>query len=296
MPSDSLSERDRARLAALLRDSRAPQRFQARKVTAPVASPTAVSKEILDTRPAAVSKGKAKPGLPGHAGQWAAGLGTFILCLAAVAVIVKLETRRDTGSIQLQARESKGELQIRWDPDSSLIRQAAGARLFIIDGAERLFVNLNNDWLRRGLVTYARHSDHVELRMALSEPGGRLIEEQATFLGPGTPVKADLELEAGGNLAVSPVQPLSPPSLRSMQTSSMPAPEPVDGHRSRTKPVMLSGTELPFTCSPGDVFHKTDAPAGWDTFACRGNNVWSLLKNRAPQEPATLTPKRTPTT
>src|SRR5260370_237909 len=43
----------------------------------------------------------------------------------------------------------------------------------------------------------------------------------------------------------------------------------------RRKPLVQGGASLPFTCSTGDVFHKTDAPPGWDTFACRGKNVWS---------------------
>lgn len=52
------------------------------------------------------------------------------------------------------------------------------------------------------------------------------------------------------------------------------------GHRARRKPRVSSGKELPFTCSAGDVFHKTDAAPGWNTFTCRGKNVWSITRNR----------------
>jgi hypothetical protein len=56
------------------------------------------------------------------------------------------------------------------------------------------------------------------------------------------------------------------------------------GHRTRMKPAASSGTELPLTCSVGDLFHKTDAAPGWDTFSCRGRNVWSLRTTPDAQE------------
>jgi len=52
-------------------------------------------------------------------------------------------------------------------------------------------------------------------------------------------------------------------------------------HRSRSKPLLQSGRKLPFICSAGNVFRKTDAPPGWDTFVCRGKNVWSLAGGTA---------------
>ena len=51
-----------------------------------------------------------------------------------------------------------------------------------------------------------------------------------------------------------------------------------NGRGARKKPRVSSGKEPPFTCSPGDLFHKTDAVPGWDTFACRVKNVWSVTK------------------
>jgi hypothetical protein len=53
------------------------------------------------------------------------------------------------------------------------------------------------------------------------------------------------------------------------------------GHRSRRKPPVQSSGKLPFICSAGDVFRKTDAPPGWDTFVCRGKNVWSVVGGTA---------------
>jgi hypothetical protein len=50
------------------------------------------------------------------------------------------------------------------------------------------------------------------------------------------------------------------------------------GSRARRGPRFSIGREPPFTCSVGDVFRKIDAAAGWDTFTCRGNNVWSITR------------------
>jgi proteasome lid subunit RPN8/RPN11 len=50
------------------------------------------------------------------------------------------------------------------------------------------------------------------------------------------------------------------------------------GGRARRKPRVYIGREPPFTCSAGDVFRKTDAVPGWNTFTCRSNNVWSITR------------------
>jgi hypothetical protein len=81
------------------------------------------------------------------------------------------------------------------------------------------------------------------------------------------------------------------PVVRSAQTSAAPslaANEQIaaplkrvaaTGHRARRKPHVYSGKQPPFTCSPRDVFHKTDAAPGWNTFTCRGKNVWSITRS-----------------
>jgi hypothetical protein len=70
-------------------------------------------------------------------------------------------------------------------------------------------------------------------------------------------------------------------------------------HRSRRKPLVQSGRALPFTCAAGDIFRKTDAAPGWDTFTCRGRNVWSVSTTQLGEDrgsangstPATVTAK-----
>jgi hypothetical protein len=206
------------------------------------------------------------------------------LCLVVVlGGVVKIENRRGEASIQLQALDRQGQLQIRWDPESDLVRRAKGAKLFIIDGTQRLYVRLDGARLRRGAVNYPRSSDRVELRLVLAEPDGRMVEQLATFVvtQPANRVPSQW---------VAAVKPGPAPS----GSPGVPAPAAQPGgplkpaaaaeHRARRKALMQSGPSLPFTCSAGDVFHKTDAPAGWDTFSCRGKNVWSLVKDQARED------------
>jgi hypothetical protein len=42
-----------------------------------------------------------------------------------------------------------------------------------------------------------------------------------------------------------------------------------------TKP-FKSGTVFPSTCSVGEIFYKTDAPAGANVYACTATNAWTL--------------------
>jgi hypothetical protein len=67
-------------------------------------------------------------------------------------------------------------------------------------------------------------------------------------------------------------------------------------HRARKKPLVQSGTDLPFTCSAGDIFRKTNAPAGWDTFACRGKNVWGIATGQIPENSSVSKPNPNATT
>ena len=71
------------------------------------------------------------------------------------------------------------------------------------------------------------------------------------------------------------------PSIAAEQTFAPPKRVIVRERRFRRKPLTQDGRELPFTCSAGDLFHKTEAPPGWDTFVCSGKNVWGLTTNGA---------------
>jgi hypothetical protein len=272
----SLSERDRLRLAELMRaplvDPRQPEEPPEIHRWRGTQRAIDQARQKLRSWLQAQSTAPVTQHVAGHWRQWAAGGVVLVLCLVVLGGVVKIESRSGAASIQLQALDRQGQLQIRWDPESDLVRQATGAKLFIIDGAERLYVKLDGARLRRGAVSYPRRSNRVELRLALAEPDGRQVEQQATFVVSRPPSSDPSQLVAKARPA---------PFSAGMPPADQPRAVTVAEHRARRKPVELSGSELPFTCSAGDIFHKTGAPSGWDTFSCRGKNVWSVFKNQA---------------
>ena len=140
-------------------------------------------------------------------------------------------------------------------------------------------MKLDSARLRRGNVSYARQSDRVELRMALSEADGKLVEEQATFIS-ARPTSPRTEFQLQTSLQ-PPAASVPAPTLAENSQAARPlVPVLSASHRARQRPLVQSGRNLPFTCSAGDMFHKTDAPTGWDTFSCRGRNVWGLTRNQ----------------
>jgi hypothetical protein len=204
----------------------------------------------------------------------------MVVCIVVLGNVGKIESRRGEASIQLQALDRQGQLQIRWDPESDLVRRATAAKLFIIDGAQRLYVKLDGTRLKRGTVNYPRRSDRVDLRLALAEPDGRMVEQQATFVGTLPANRDQSQWVAAAKPQPAPSETLVVPIPASQPSEPLKSATGAD-HRSRRKSLVQSGPSLPFTCSIGDVFHITGAPPGWDTFSCRGKNVWSLMKNQA---------------
>ena len=288
MPKDSLSARDRLRLAELMRSPLLGPRVPAKslketnqwrcRIEAGLQRARHKLSAWWDARGAALVRRH----LAEHWRAWSAGAAALVVCLVVLGNAVKMENRRGE-SVQLQALDQLGQLEIRWDPESDLVRRATGAKLFIIDGSQRLYVRLNGARLRRGSVNYSRRSDRVDLRLALAQPDGRLVEQQATFVGT-RPANAD----SSQWLAAAKQGP------GSLQTPGVPAPAAqvvetptraiLAEHRARRKSPIPSGPLLPFTCSTGDVFHKTDAPQGWNIFSCRGKNVWGLKKDQARED------------
>ncbi len=273
MPMEGLSEQERMRLAQLLKGPLIPPPDPPRtSMQWPKwngDSMRVVKKRITD-----------------HGRGWAIGGAVGLGCLLLLAV--ELAGRRAGDTVKFEVRETEGRLQIRWDAESDLVRRATGAKLFITDGAERLFVNLDPNRLRRGRVSYARQSGRVELRLALAEPDGRTLEQQTVFLGAPREQEASQLSAAAQPAAAAPSSPV--PVVQAKSTE----PAAVIEHRSRRKPLVQSGTSLPFTCAAGDLFHKTDAPPGWDTFVCKGKNVWSVAPsqagdNRPAQRPSATT-------
>ena len=317
MPKDSLSERDRLRLAKLMREPLLTPRLPAQFPQERNQWRSWVEKKLKRVRHKLSAWRNARSAEPvrrhfaAHWRAWSAGAAVMAVCLVVPGGVVKIESRRGEVSIQLQVLDRQGQLQIRWDPESDLVRRATAAKLFIIDGAQRIYVKLDSARLRRGTVNYPRRSDRVALRLALSEPDGRMVEQQATFVVTQPANRDQAQLVAGVKPSPAPsarpsvpvpaVRPpvSQPPTAQSSGEPLHSEPVTVAEHRARRKPAVQavqSGASLPFTCSTGDVFHKTDAPAGWDTFSCRSKNVWSLMKNQAREDRPASKPNANATT
>ncbi len=224
----------------------------------------------------------AKRHLARHGREWAAGVAAGAACLLLVAIGAGL-ARRAAPPAQLQVQERQGQLHLHWDAGSDLVRHARSAKLFITDGSERLVVTIGAARLRRGTVSYARQSERVEFRLAIAEPDGNEVEQRAVFLG----LPIEREESQFVVAAPPPAEVIEPPAAETRETV---------GHRSRRKPLAQTGTRLPFTCSTGDTFRKTDAPSGWDTFTCRGNNVWGISRSSLEEERPAHRPNANATT
>jgi hypothetical protein len=283
----SLSERDRNRFAQLLqapliKPDQSPkdsgvQRFAHLKSVLPL---TAMKRHFA-----------------AHYRGWATGAAA-VAGLAILMVAVNRDFRGHETAIQLKAMDQKGRLQIRWNPDSDAIRRAVAAKLYIIDGSERLFVKLDDARLRLGNVNYARSSGRVELRMELAQPDGKRVEDQATFVGVLPSTADEFSLETNNDPGVARRAPAPPPAVAAVrpqaaQIAGMTAPS---GQRARKKSLDQSGTRLPFTCSDGDTFRITASPAGWDTFTCHGKNVWSRVPGQTRGDGPATTPGSKATT
>jgi hypothetical protein len=232
---------------------------------------------------------------------WGTAIALLMICIAGLTMALMPGNRPATRSIQLQLSDHDGQLEIRWDPGSDLLRQTADAKLSIFDGAERLIVSLNPAQLRRGTAIYARRSGRVEVRMTVPQTNGKIAQETSTFQSSRTPDAVMTAAASTPQPAVAPElteaiparqsQPAAPARAQALTIAAVAHPPrakrlpaaPAETF-AKPAPIAQSGTSLPFTCSPGDIFHKSDAPPGWDTFTCRARNLWSIVKTTRAEE------------
>jgi hypothetical protein len=91
--------------------------------------------------------------------------------------------------------EYDGQLQIHWDRDMPVVRNAVEALLEIKDGdGLPQAISLDQGHLQNGFFTYARQTDRVDIKLTLHQPDGRQIRDVTTFLGQ-TPVARKPEPE-----------------------------------------------------------------------------------------------------
>jgi proteasome lid subunit RPN8/RPN11 len=86
-------------------------------------------------------------------------------------------------SIGLNAVDHDGQLQIEWDGNSTAVRQAGSAMLEIDDGPVRQEIQLDARHLKAGSITYGRQGERIDIKLAITLPGGQQAHGAASFVG-----------------------------------------------------------------------------------------------------------------
>jgi hypothetical protein len=96
----------------------------------------------------------------------------------------------------LNTIDQNGQLQIRWDPNAPMIRNAEGANLTIQDGPALQNILLDPAHLVTGVFTYARESERVDVTMVVNGPNGPVRREATSFLGKAPAASAPASADA----------------------------------------------------------------------------------------------------
>jgi proteasome lid subunit RPN8/RPN11 len=129
--------------------------------------------------------------------------GGIALCLGLTVGAIGFQTRQfwltkpaDVGtpavkpatpvppSLNLTTADANGQLQVQWDRSSPAVLQGTAAVLTIADGEPNpREIRLDPEQLKSGSFTYARESEQVNLKLAVSQPTGPPVRGIATFVG-----------------------------------------------------------------------------------------------------------------
>jgi hypothetical protein len=190
----------------------------------------------------------------------------------AAAIFYWAEQQQPLG-LNVHATDSTSQVRIAWDKTSGTVRNARAGYVEIADGGQTVRVDLDANELQLGYVNYQRQSKNVTVRLVVNAHDGTPAEDLAQFVAPADqPAAAEIghgEPSTGRAAGAAPDK---------MPVGRASAPVVETRPRASRKPHLSSGSEPPFTCSVGDVFRKTDAAPGWDTFTCLGKNVWSVTR------------------
>lgn len=108
-----------------------------------------------------------------------------LLGAAAVAGGIYLFT--ESQALSLRVSDNRGELRIAWDRESRAVRDGKSGHLEIVDGGQKVWMELDPEQLRVGNVTCARQSNDVTVRLVVQPDSGQPVEEVARFVGYGAP-------------------------------------------------------------------------------------------------------------
>jgi hypothetical protein len=85
--------------------------------------------------------------------------------------------------LSLSVTEAGGKMLIDWNRKSDAIRQARGGVLEILDGGERVEIQMDGERLREGGVDYRRRSEAIDVRLRIDGGRGAGQQEFIRFIG-----------------------------------------------------------------------------------------------------------------
>ena len=105
---------------------------------------------------------------------------------AAVQPVAPAATQASNFPLQLQVEpQSNGSINVRWNPQSTLIVQAREGRLVITESNQKpRTIAVALEQLKFGHLTYQPQSERVELRLEVVDQSGSTAEESVLALGP----------------------------------------------------------------------------------------------------------------
>ncbi len=122
-------------------------------------------------------------------------LGVLLCGALVLAIPMRRAAGRDAAeTLQLRLEDAKGQLRIEWDRESSTIRKAQNATLYITDGRPLAPVSLDRDTARKGFINYGRLSEDITVKLVVNRDDDTPIQELARFVGAPVPKEASKEL------------------------------------------------------------------------------------------------------
>jgi proteasome lid subunit RPN8/RPN11 len=133
--------------------------------------------------------------------------------VAAAGIAAGIYWYTQSQALSLGVSDNGGQLRIVWDRTARPVQNSKAGHLEIVDGGQKLWMELDAEQLRIGNVTCPRRSNDVTVRLVVEPERGVPVEESARFVGLGAPPAAVASAEnqaAGGN---APSRPANPPEL-----------------------------------------------------------------------------------
>jgi proteasome lid subunit RPN8/RPN11 len=87
-------------------------------------------------------------------------------------------------AMSINAVDTFGQLQIRWDTSSPSVQAARSGVLSIVDGGPPQRIPLDGPHVQAGTFTYKRNGARVDARLSILTAEGSSVEAATTFLGP----------------------------------------------------------------------------------------------------------------